>query len=195
MKRSTLGAAIAATLAAAPTAQAAEPAWSGRVGVATWPGNAYGVVFDVPTGPVRLRGDLGWMHQTLGLGIGAEWPFAIPTGSLGPVLAIMQAPVPHAAQRADGSDIYSTGPAAPLLGVSYRWSDGTRWVIVSPSISVFPHFTLLPPPQLTYAWPSGLAWLEVGYRLAPSLDVSLRSAAMPVVLSWRFGGAGDGGAR
>src|SRR5687768_6698392 len=99
MSRSTNWAAIAAlaaALATPPGAHAAEFTGTGRLGVATWPADAYAIAFDVPVGPLLLRGDVGSMYRTLGWGAGVEWPFAIPTGSLGPVVAAMQAPAPHA---------------------------------------------------------------------------------------------------
>lgn len=184
---------------AATAAQAQEG--DGRLGVAAGTGPYYGVTLDAPAGPLRVRGDLASFHGTLGWAAGLEWPWALPAGTLGPVLGLAQTPSPAACPDVcpDPATWFGTSPLAALVGVSYRASHGPLWFVLAPAVTVTPRGPLpifdvgwqAQPPFVdpTATWKIGPPWLEVGYRVTPWLDVSLRTTWLPVAVSWRFGGA------
>lgn len=182
----------------APPAQARDA--SGRVGVSAWDGPMYGVTLEAPAGPLRLRGDAALVYTTPAWAVGVEWPWALPVGEVGPLLGMIQ---PPAARACPGNctglaDTYGPGRLTVLVGASYRWQPGPLRVVLTPSVSVTPRdpipiFGVGYLPQDPYVDPSatgmvGPPWLEVGYRLTPSVDVSVRTSALPLMVSWRFGG-------
>lgn len=202
MKRSTFGWTVACTalvlgLAMLP-AHALEA--DGRAGLIVGSGPFYGAMLDAPLGPVRVRGEAASLHGTLGWGAGLEWPWALPTGTLGPLLGVAQPPSPRACPGSCGSPADTIGPGrfGALLGLTYRWSDGPWRLALTPSVAVIPRDPIpifdvgwqAQPPAIdpTATWMVGPPWLEVGYRVTPWLDVALRTSSLPLAVSWRFGG-------
>lgn len=87
-----------------------------------------------------------------------------------------------------GGPALNTMPPAALLGVSlwHRW--GNSSLRLTPNLAVYP-WTAAGHPQVVYhesMLTVGPPWLEVGYRLTPSIELSARTSFTPLCLSYTF---------
>jgi len=75
----------------------------------------------------------------------------------------------------------------PVLGVSYQHQWDRVWIRTTPNVvansSIDGRFL-----QLNWmdSFMTGPSWLEIGYRITPSWEVSLRSSVMPLSVSMLF---------
>lgn len=201
MRKIGLCVAACALTAAGTPAQAAPEA--GRVALIGAPPFSYGATLQVTGGPLHLRADAASAGSFGGWAVSLQAPVAAPGGArIGPLAGIVQPYTLSACPTMPGIPCVPgllPGPVGFIFGLAAQWEAGPWWVHLTPNLAVTPEMPLLAipgsglppierPPRIDwlYATVIGPPCLEVGYRLTPTLDVSLRSSLAPLALGWRL---------
>ena len=201
--RSASGGLCAAWMLATAGAPAQAAVEASRVALTGVPPFSYGVALEVAGGPFRLRADAVSSGFIGGWAATLQTPVAEHGGArIGALAGIVQPYLAGGCPAMPGIPCnpgLSPGPVGFLIGVTSRWETGPWWIHLTPNLTLTPEMPIpaipgsgLPPmgrpPRIDwhYALVIGPPWLEVGYRLTPTLDVSFRSSLAPLALGWRF---------
>lgn len=193
--------ALMLTAACAPAQAAVDDS---RVALTGAPPFSYGASLEVVGGPLGLRADATNVGSSIGgWAVSLQAQVAEHGGArMGVLAGIVQPYHAGACPAMPGIPCnpgLSPGRIGFLLGLHSRWEAGPWWIHLTPNLTLTPEMPIpaipgsgLPPmerpPRIDwhYALVIGPPWLEVGYRLTPTLDVSLRSSLAPLALGWRF---------
>jgi hypothetical protein len=195
---------LAALIGAGYCAPAQAAPEVGRLALTGVPPFSYGASLDVTGGPLRLRADAAYaLGYFGGWSVSLEAPLARLGGAtIGPRVGVVQplgiGGCPLTTNTACTS-VLAAGPVGFMAGISARWEARNWWFNLAPALTLTPEAPLpavpgsgLPPTER----PPRIDWLstlvmgppvfEVGYRLTPPLDVSLRATVAPLAVGWRF---------
>lgn len=107
-------------------------------------------------------------------------------GSFGAVVGLNQ----DQNRYSDGEVNITSLPMGLVLGLSYQRAWGDIWLRVAPHVSLGPEIaggSSLQPLQVSMrGLVVGPSWLEVGYRVFPGVEVSLRTKVAPLRVSVTF---------
>lgn len=174
-----------------------------RVTFAGLPGLAYGGGVEVACDHALFRadsdfiGNAGAWAATLALPLVTVGKF-----KLGPSVGISETFFPGSCPDLPGiicGNSPQPGPLGYAVGLVARWEDDRWWIAASPSVSLIPQLPLpaipgsgaapLPQSPRVEMFPAVTGcppWLELGYKVTPSLGVALRACLTPLAVSWTF---------
>lgn len=183
--------AVVVGLVAEP-ADALESATAWKASLApTWGGTTFGLELGPATLPLSVGGEAYSQVLPNGPVVWALWArttTVIPDagGAFGAVVGLNG----DQNRFSDGEVEVAPLPTGVVLGLCYQRAWGDWWMRLAPHVSLGPDVptrTSLQPLQASMrSLVAGPSWLEFGYRVAPGIELSLRSSVAPVRVSVLF---------